>query len=205
MTKVPFKCKFHNNPEYKTSYGEQSKSFASLEQLSNHLAQLNETNLDEVTIELPKMQCQTTGLDLESIEFIDCIGQPDSTYPNAKTLIQKSVGKGVDAVIFYTRSLFQEEELICAYECGLFSFDDSQPPPVIIQAYLADEDDFKQKDFDIDFKNGKVRQEMQKSLSLGFEKIEYLKKDKILPVLKENCDAICLKRNQNKLEQISLL
>jgi hypothetical protein len=202
---VPFKCKFHNNPEYKTSYGEQSKSFASLQQLSDHLAQLNETNLDEVSIELPKSQCQTTGLDLESIEFIDCIGQPDSTYPNAKTLIQKSVGKGVDAVIFYTRSLFQEEELICAYECGLFSFDDSQPPPVIIQAYLADEDDFKQKDFDVDFRNGRVRQEMQTSLSSGFEKIEYLKKDKILPVLKENCDAICLKRNQSKLEQISLL
>ncbi len=206
LTRIPFKCRI--NPSLrqnefiatrkKKRNHQQEEYFTDLSHISEHLKHLNQIDLEEVQVDFPLSHRNSN---FDSIDWIDCIGLPDSSFPNAKHLIHKSIGDGVDAVFFYCRELFQQDQLNAMHESGIFSFGVSQPAPKIVQIYLAQEEEMKlEKDFDIDFRNSNIKNILEETLEIGFDKIEYLPKEKLVPILKDRCDCLCLHKKGNTFD-----
>ena len=211
LTRIPFKCHINSDLHLnqftatcKKKRSLEKKEYTDLTEISEHLKQLNQNDLEEIQVDFP---LTAYNAHLASIDWIDCIGLPDSSYPNAKELIYKSLGDGVDAVFFYCRESLQQDQLSAMYESGIFSFSASQPPPKIVQIYFAQEQEISlEKDFDIDFRNTKIKKTLEDTLENGFDKIkiDHVRKEKLLPDLRDRCDCLCLHKQGNSFEPASI-
>ena len=120
----------------------------------------------------------------------------NSSYPNAKNLIHNSIGDGADAVFFYCREQFEHENLITMHESGIFSFGYTQPPPKIVQVYMASDEETR-LGIGVNFTNSIIKNTLTHNLKTGFDNIEHLLQDETILSLSKQCDAVCFHKNEN--------
>jgi len=206
LTRIPFKCrinKFYTNNEHSAIQKKKKENhedkFRDLVEINAHLTDLNQKDLEEIQVDFPISERNDY---LVNFDFIDCIGLPDSSFPNAKKLINKSIGDGVDAVFVYCREQFEHDQLISMHECGFFSFEATQPAPKIVQIYMANDEETKMgKAFDVDFRNSNIKNTLRENLKSGVERIEHLRIERLVPILSDRCDCLCFHKNGSSFDR----